>query len=90
MNQAKNDMPIYDLSKKTKDILIKLKQHKNTYPQLTQLWEKTIHKYENNLTTVLKECENAIGILEKDKPTYDLQEICNALSIIHCVNTIVE
>lgn len=72
------------MSEKTKEILEKLKLYKSKYPQLINLWEKTLLKYEDNLYKIQNECENMLNNLPN--VNHDLQDICQALSILSTVN----
>jgi|SaaInlV_150m_DNA_5_1039734.scaffolds.fasta_scaffold166585_1 hypothetical protein len=79
---------VCELSHKTQDTLDRLNEYKTTYPQLIHLWEKTILKYEQNLFKVLNECEKMLSILPNFNEEYDLEEICNAITIHQNAETI--
>ena len=73
-----------DISTKSNELLEKMKPYKDKYPQLINLWEKTLLKYEDNLCKIQKECENMLTNLPDVQ--CDLQDICHALSILSLVD----
>tara|TARA_Y100000816_G_scaffold60409_1_gene39815 strand:+ start:1204 stop:1443 length:240 start_codon:yes stop_codon:yes gene_type:complete len=77
-----------DMSEKTKEILEKLEQYKSKYPQLINLWEKTLLKYEDNLHKIQNECENMLNNIPY--VNHDLQDICQALCILSTINNYYE
>ena len=81
---------VYELSHKIKDTLDRLNEYKSTYPQLIHLWEKTIIKYEKNIFKVLNECDKMLSILPEFNKEYDLEEICNAITIYQNAESISE